>query len=246
MKPALHERIRGAIEAAIMAGRLQPGDRLPTERELMIEHGCARMTVSKALSALAASGLIERRKRAGSFVARPRVHSMVLAIPDLQQEVARRGQDYRFDLVSRRERHAEESSREEVQLAGEGTLLSLEGIHFADGRPLAYEQRLISLAAVPEIAGQSFAADSPGRWLLGHVPWTEAETRISAVAATGEMAARLDLAPATACLLVERRTWRGDTGITLVRQHFVGSTYDLVASFGPTRQPADRPDFAAL
>ena len=246
MKASLHDRIRGAIETAIMAGDLRPGDRLPTERELMIEHGCARMTVSKALSSLTASGLIERRKRAGSFVAQPRVHSMVLDIPDLQQEVVQRGHAYRFDLIGRCERSAERNSDEEVQLAGGGTLLALEGIHTADGRPLAYEQRLVSLAAVPDIAGQSFDMDSPGSWLLGHVPWTEAETRIAAIPAVGEIAARLDLAPGTACLLVERRTWRGDTGITLVRQTFVGSAYDLVAWFSPAREPAESRSRPAL
>ena len=80
MKPApLHERIRSEIEAAILAGDLRPGDRIPRETDLMAEYGCARMTVNKALSALAGSGMVERRKRAGSFVAQPRAQAMVEA-----------------------------------------------------------------------------------------------------------------------------------------------------------------------
>jgi len=35
----------------------------------MAQYGCARATVNKAVSALAAAGLIERHRRAGSFVA---------------------------------------------------------------------------------------------------------------------------------------------------------------------------------
>ena len=87
MSLPLHERIRRDIETAILSGELQPGARLPVEHELMHQYACARMTVSKALSALASVGLIDRRKRAGSFVARPKVHSMVLDIPDLEQEI---------------------------------------------------------------------------------------------------------------------------------------------------------------
>ncbi|WOF44439.1 histidine utilization repressor [Sphingopyxis indica] len=235
MSLPLHERIRSEMEAAILSGALRPGARLPTEQELMRDYGCARMTVSKALSALASAGLIERRKRAGSFVARPRVHSMMLDIPDLEQEVTERGQRYRFELLGRRTAPPDPADAEEVQLAGRGELLVIDGVHFADDMPLASERRLVSLWSVPEIAVEDFAEISPGAWLLGHVPWTEAETRIAAVAADRTVAARLEIETGSACLFIERRTWRGDEGITLVRQHFVGSAYDLIARFGSAR-----------
>ena len=227
MSGPLHERIRGDIERAILAGELVPGSRLPTERELMEQYGCARMTVNKALSALSSAGLVSRRKRAGSFVARPRVHSMVLDIPDLEQEVVGRGQAYRFRLLRRAKVSGDPS------LGGEP--LELEGVHFADDTPLAHELRHVSLAAVPAIADETFTDTSPGAWLLSHVPWTEAETRIAAVAADRRTAGALDIPDGSPCLFVERRTWRGDVGVTHVRQHFVGSAYDLVARFGPAR-----------
>ncbi|MDZ4372108.1 MAG: GntR family transcriptional regulator, partial [Phenylobacterium sp.] len=56
--PPLHQRIRGDIEARIRSGEWPPGYRVPFEAELMTEYGCARMTVSKAMSALADAGLI--------------------------------------------------------------------------------------------------------------------------------------------------------------------------------------------
>lgn len=231
----LHELIRSNVEGAILSGALRPGARLPTEAELMRDYGCSRMTVSKALSALTSAGLVERRKRAGSFVARPRVHSMVLDVPDLEQEVVQRGQHYRFDLLAQQIVRPDPDVQEEIGLAGKGNLLRIEGVHRANDVPLAHEVRLVSLAAVPDIAEQDFTAAQPGAWLLRHVPWTEAETRISAVAVGRDVAARLHLPPGTACLCVERHTWRGAEGITLVRQHFVGTAYDLTAKFGPTR-----------
>ncbi|WBO23100.1 histidine utilization repressor [Sphingomonas abietis] len=233
----LHERIRSGIEADILSGALPPGTRLPVEHELMRLHGCSRMTVSKALSALAAAGLIERRKRAGSFVARPRVHSMVLDVPDLPIEVAGRGQAYRYRLLGRTRRAPADAT--EALLAADGALLQIDGLHFADGIPLAVEHRLVSLAAAPAMAEADFSSEPPGSWLLRHVPWTEAETRIAAIGADADSAGLLGLDPGTACLSVERHTWRGDERITAVRQLFVGSAYDLVARFGPsaTRPP---------
>lgn len=227
----LGERIRSDIEARILSGALAPGARLPTELELMKRFGCSRMTVSKALSALAVAGLVERRKRAGSFVSRPRVHSMVLDIPDLAEEIAARGQLHDYRLVRREVRQA----RAEVFGRTGGRVLALDGVHLADGSPFAVEHRQVDLAAVPGIEAVRFDDLAPGSWLLRHVPWDEAETRIAAEGAQGEVAELLQVSAGTATLLVERRTWRGADSITFVRQHFLGHLYDLVARFGRSR-----------
>lgn len=230
---ALHQRIRTDIEAKILSGEWGPGHRIPFEHELTEQYGCSRMTVSKAIGALAEAGLIERRRRAGSFVARPRVHSAVLDIPDLRSEIEGRGESYRFELVSGERRGAR--GPDEAELAGGRTLLALRGVHFAGGRPFSLEDRLISLRAAPEAARIDFTQISPGAWLLEHIPWTEAENRISAMAADAESARLLEIPAKTACLAVERRTWRSGEGVTRVRQLFPGEVYDLVARFGPSR-----------
>jgi GntR family histidine utilization transcriptional repressor len=238
VKTSLHETIRSEIEAAILSGDLSAGDRLPTEAELMTQYGCSRMTVNKAISALVSAALVERRKKAGSFVARPKVHSMVLDIPDLEAEVVTRRQAYAFRLVARAIRAPYPNEAYEVQLAGGGALLEMQGVHLADGAPLAFERRLVSLNAVPDMADQDFGHVSPGAWLLKHVPWTEAETRIAAENAGAELAQHLGQVEGAACLFIERRTWRGETGVTWVQQHFVGAAYDLIARFGPARSAA--------
>ncbi|QVM83979.1 UTRA domain-containing protein [Novosphingobium decolorationis] len=237
MKTPLHERIRSDFERRILGGELAPGDRLPIEQDLMQEYGCSRMTVNKALSALVGAGLIERRKKAGTFVMRPKVHSMVLDVPDIAAQVRERGQDYAFRPIRRRHRPAG-NDEEEILLAGGGALVQIDGLHLVDGAPLAVEFRRVSASAVPDFVDAELDDVPPGTWLLQHVPWTEAETRISAVAALGEAADWLGVAVGTPCLCVERRTWRGPERITSVRQIFLGDAYDLVARFGPTSQPS--------
>ena len=66
-----YAEIRRALEEAIMSGAWRPGRRVPSEHALMEQFGCSRMTVNKALSALAEAGLILRKRRSGSFVASP-------------------------------------------------------------------------------------------------------------------------------------------------------------------------------
>ncbi|HZU16950.1 MAG TPA: GntR family transcriptional regulator, partial [Candidatus Dormibacteraeota bacterium] len=62
VRPArVSNEVVAQIREAIFSGRYQPGDRLPTERELSRQFGVSRVTVRDALRALEAAGLIEVR-----------------------------------------------------------------------------------------------------------------------------------------------------------------------------------------
>lgn len=235
----LHKRIRTDISERILSGAWPPGYRIPFEHELMAEYGCSRMTVNKALAPLAESGLIIRRRKSGSVVSRPRIHSVVLDIPDIPAEVTARGEPYGYELQSRRVRIASLHEVEALGLLAPVEVLVLRCLHRASGRPFAVEERLINLEAVPEAATVDFARTAPGSWLLGHVPWTEAEHRISAANVTRATSVLLGIEPTAACLVLERQTWRGEDRITHVRLTFPGEAYDLVARFSP-QLPSDR------
>ena len=232
----LHRRIRAEIEGKILSGEWPPGHRVPFEHELMADYGCSRMTVNKVLSGLAAAGLIERRRRAGSFVRRPQFQSAVLQIHDIKSEVSARGQTYAYQLLSQRRRKANAGDRELLSVGPDVGILALRCRHLADGRPFALEERLINLTAIPAGEAIDFRAEPPGTWLLGHVPWTEAEHHISAMEADAEMARRLEVAEGSACLLVRRRTWRSGETVTAVRLIFPGPAYHLVARFTPSQR----------
>lgn len=226
----LHQKIRDDIEGRIMAGALRPGDRIPFEHELMQSYGCSRMTVSKALSGLAAAGMIKRQRRAGSFVTQPKIHMAALTIPDIREEIVSRGLEYGLRLVARRVLSSARVSQDKMRAPAGTKILSLRCVHLADEQPFALEDRLINLAAVPAALQVDFQQVPPGTWLLQHVPWTEAEHRIGALNA-GELAPALRVTASTACLFLERKTWRGEESITYVRSIFAGTNFDLTARF---------------
>jgi DNA-binding FadR family transcriptional regulator len=63
------EQVRDQLEAAIERGDYQPGDRLPSERELVDLLGVSRVSVREAIRALEAVGLLEVRHGSGCYVA---------------------------------------------------------------------------------------------------------------------------------------------------------------------------------
>ena len=229
----LHARIRAEVEARILSGEWKPGQRLPTETALMATWGCSRMTVNKAMASLAASGLVTRNRRAGTIVARPKVHSAVLTIPDIRADIEARGAVYGY-------RPLLDEVRPPccVHLGTEGHHLGqsrfIRSLHLADDSPVLIEDRHVFLDAVAEAADADFRTEPPGPWLLGHVPWTEAEHRIAAIPADAQTSRALEVSLGAPCLLVERRTWRGVETITITRQIFRGDAFDLTARFGPS------------
>jgi GntR family histidine utilization transcriptional repressor len=231
---ALYQRIRNDLETKIMSGAWPPGHRVPFEHELMETYSCSRMTVNKVLSTLADAGLVVRRRRAGSFVSRPRVQSAILQIPDLKAEIEKRGERYSYRLLDLQKRAASAQDRLRLGIGGRATVLAMRCRHEAEDQPFAIEDRLISVQAVPEVLKQDFSITPPNTWLVGHVPWTEAEHRITACNADNDVAAELGIEPGAACLVIERQTWRNGEPITAVRLIHPGRLYDLIARFTPT------------
>lgn len=233
---SLHERILGDIEGRILSGEWPPGARIPFEHELSAQYHCSRMTVNKALTQLANAGLIERRRKVGSFVMRAPSRSALLEIPDIKTEVAALGAPYRFEILSRKRRRGGRADAGRLEGVGEGPILDIACLHWAGKRPFCLEERLINLSAAPEAEDEKFDEVPPGLWLLQRAPWTSAEHRIRACAADPRRAALLAIPEGSACLAIERRTWSGAVAITYVKLTYPGETHELVARFSPTQR----------
>lgn len=67
----LASQLVDAIGARIRKRSLKPGDKLPTEAEIMGEWGVSRTVVREAISKLQAAGLVETRHGIGTFVVEP-------------------------------------------------------------------------------------------------------------------------------------------------------------------------------
>jgi GntR family transcriptional regulator, transcriptional repressor for pyruvate dehydrogenase complex len=74
---ALYTRIAKHVRELIETRQLQPGERLPAERELARMLGVSRVPIREAMRTLAAQGLVEIRRGQGMFVASDAVDATV-------------------------------------------------------------------------------------------------------------------------------------------------------------------------
>ncbi len=72
----LATRVSSEVEDLIFENHLQPGDRLPAERELAAQFGVSRTVVREAVRTLAAQGLLEVRQGSGTLVCMPSAESV--------------------------------------------------------------------------------------------------------------------------------------------------------------------------
>ena len=87
----LYYQLAERIREEISAGVLQPGDRLPSAREISDEAGISRMTVRQAIDYLARQGLIVVRHGAGTFVAAPKLTFRAVNVLGFTQTMVEQG-----------------------------------------------------------------------------------------------------------------------------------------------------------
>ncbi len=73
----VYESVLAQLNALITESGMEPGDRLPPERELVEKLGVSRVSVREALRALESMGKIEIRPNAGSFLVHPNGNALV-------------------------------------------------------------------------------------------------------------------------------------------------------------------------
>lgn len=231
---SLGERIRTDLEERIVSGEWPLGHRIPSEHDLMAQYSCSRMTMNKVLSGMAATGLITRRRRAGSFVAVPQGERAVMEIQDFATEAARLGHVYRHEVLSRRAERVEAARAGALGLPAGSRIVRVRCLHRMNDVPNAYEDRIISLASVPAAERERFLTIPPGTWLLRNVPWTRAEHVIRARNADARLCDMLELEPGAACLVLERRTWHQGALVTEVTISYPGDRHWFIGRFSPT------------
>nr|WP_319383894.1 UTRA domain-containing protein [uncultured Roseibium sp.] len=198
----------------------QPGEQIPHEADLAEEFGCARTTVNRALRDLAESGLVVRKRRAGTRVAVNPPQRATLTIPILREEVESLGQPYRHLILERDLRPLPPRLHGAFQVSLGDNVLFLKTLHFANERPYAFEERYINLEAAPEARDMSFNDISANEWLVHNAPYSHGDLSFFAVSADQPLSGKLDAEAGSALFAMERITWAGEQPITHVRLIF--------------------------
>jgi GntR family transcriptional regulator len=226
-----HRRIEQVLRERI--SRLKPGDRLPSDTELVAEFEVSRMTARNAMQRLAEEGLVARLPGRGSYVAEPPSHRRADRLMTFSREMARRGRTPSSRLLARAIRPSTRPEAVALDVAPGTPIVEVRRIRLADGEPIAVEMAILDRGCARTV----MAADLEHGSLHSAITAAGLTLRrgsgtVVAAAATAEDARLLDVRRGGP-LLVERRVIVDDEGrpVESTESRYAAERYALDLSF---------------
>ncbi|WP_341718464.1 GntR family transcriptional regulator [Micromonospora sp. FIMYZ51] len=199
-----YQRIRHALRQELERGALAPGDRMPTERELVERFGVAHMTVRHAIDGLVRDGLVVRRRGSGTFVVRTRpMARSATRLQSFSEELG--GAIVRGQVIRQCEVQPDRDVAEALAMSWHGRVVELLRVRTVDGTPASLQQVFIPIKFAPALARDDLTDRSLYQYLAdAGVTLDRAEQRLFAVAAGKWHAELLGVPFATPLLASER------------------------------------------
>lgn len=209
----LYRQVQQSIAEHIAAGRLPPGQQLPSERQLCERFDISRVTARRALAALVNDGLIQASPGRGWFVSDGHLSEPPNALQSFTALALARGLAPTARVLRQEVRDATVDEADGLQVAPGAKVFELERVRLLDDMPVAVHHCLIALALCPALADADYRGSSVYDVLLTHarIAPTLAECTLEATSAGPEMAPLLDVGKG-APVLVSRQTTFDERG----------------------------------
>jgi GntR family transcriptional regulator len=210
-EPSKTQLVYLALRDRIANGHFDGQGALPGEQALALQHGVSRVTVRRALAELEKEGLVTRRQGAGTFVVEGGSKPIVADLSNVLANIVAMGRETAIRLLEFSYREPSPLIAEALKLGpGAKTQYSVR-VRLIDGQPFAH-----LTTHVPETIGVTYTeADLATRPLLALLERSGVEIEratqdISAVLASPEIAAALDVDVGSALIAIRRSVYATD------------------------------------
>ncbi|MGI5835395.1 MAG: GntR family transcriptional regulator [Chloroflexota bacterium] len=150
-RPPLYHQLKDYLRDKIESGEWQPGQRIPSERELCAAFNVSRATTTQALNDLERMGLIERRQGKGTFVAQPKLVQSLLGFYTFTEETLAGGlkpviKILSIEISAPTARHAKM-----LDISPTAKVFSIERLRLVNGEPVLLDECFIPFDLCPEL-----------------------------------------------------------------------------------------------
>lgn len=145
----LADRLRNALAAALESGALQPGEALPSEREMAQRLEISRSTLRQSLKDLAQMGLVATRPGAGTVVL-GRIPKALTRLSGFTEDMRLRGMLAETEVLECAIAEVSPESAFRTGLPLGTPVMTLVRLRKAGGEALSYERAVVPVSAVGE------------------------------------------------------------------------------------------------
>ncbi|MGP1666942.1 MAG: GntR family transcriptional regulator [Rhodanobacter sp.] len=226
-QPLAYLRLRRAIRNIIEHRDIEPGQTLPSERDLAQSLRLSRVTVRKAIAGLVEDGLLHQRHGAGTFVAE-RIVKPMSRLTSFTEDLRERGLSPRSEFFERSLGEVTPEESMALNLSPGSLVVRLHRLRYGQDEPLAIERSVVPASVLPD---PLLVVDSLYEALERHnARPCRALQRLRAVSLNVQQARLLHVNAGSAALSIERRSFLDDGRVVeFTCSWYRGDIYDFVA-----------------
>jgi GntR family histidine utilization transcriptional repressor len=227
----LYAVIKQSVIDGIQNGALKPGDRLPSESELVERFGVSRMTANRALRELQKEGVIIRHAGVGSFIAEQQPIGHMIEVRNIADEIRGRGHQYHAAVIENEARKSDVDSSPLLGVAIGTSIFHSIIVHYEAGEPLQLEDRYVLAAIAPGYCKMDFSEHTPNEYLTQIAPIERFEHRVRSVVPEPRVRKLLHMRAGEPALVMTRRTWSQGRVASFVTLTHPGNRFELLGGF---------------
>ncbi|MGF1992834.1 GntR family transcriptional regulator [Enterococcus casseliflavus] len=160
MNIPLHKKIRQDILNKIETNEYSENQLIPTELELAEIYGVSRPTIRQAIQVLVNEGYLEKRKRRGTIVRKPKIQQeFTHVIESYDSEMSRKGLMPETHVLKFGVVRATEEVSENLALAPGAKVYKLTRLRFAEKKPIVLVTSYIPFHLFPELIHADFSQE---------------------------------------------------------------------------------------
>jgi GntR family transcriptional regulator len=228
----IYSQVERIVMDMIDSGRLSPGQRAPSEREIADTLGISRMTARAAMSGLVADGYLYSVPGKGTFVSNPKMRQDLLELTSFTQDMRKRGLKPGAKLL---EVGVTDGAPEKIYralgLSGADGLLRIHRLRTADEEPMCLETSYLPEDYFTWLLEEDLESGSLYRALESHgVELVRAEEHLEATLVRETESELLTVPVGYPALLIERTAYtEEDKAIEFVKSLYRGDRYRFSA-----------------
>jgi GntR family transcriptional regulator len=238
----LYYQLMQELRHRIEEGEWNPGDLIPSERELSETYGISRMTVRQAVGELVQNGLLHRDQGRGTFVAKPKIRKQLSRLTSFTEDMRARGKCPSAQMLCMEMVPARPKVAEMLHINVGQQVVLIERLRLADGESVGIERAHLFFDGCEAILREDLSGSLYRllRECFGVVP-TRAQEEIEADACDPQNAQILGIQPGEPVLRIRRRTLNQDQrSFEYVESVYRGDNRILSVELTAEQQPADR------
>jgi GntR family transcriptional regulator len=139
----LYHQLMERLKSSVEKGHWTPGDKIPSENQLMDQFGVSRNTAKKAIEELVQVGILYRIQGKGTFVAKPKLQQSLMGFYSFSKVLKEKGLNPKDIILKIEEVKPTAKIREALLLREDDHVIEMKRLRCANNEPYILESSFI-------------------------------------------------------------------------------------------------------